>query len=249
MSGEVMPVTGGRLRKYGCALVTPVLWLALFAGGYASLRASGAATPDSQPSTTAAISPGSSSSGTASAKGVQIAQAPRPDISCPQVEVRRGAATLTVGPTGEQTAMTLKYQGSFVRLARECAAVEGNMVMKVGVEGRIVLGPAGSPGPVSVPLRFAVVQETPTGARPIATKFIILPVEVGATGNTPFIYVEEALSFPIPTPTTVVDDYIVYVGFDPVSAEAQAKAPKPRPKEKPKRSNSKPNPPPSASGN
>jgi hypothetical protein len=93
----------------------------------------------------------------------------------------------------------------------------------------------GSPGRVDVPLRFAVVQETASGGmRPIATKFVILPVDVGATGNTPFIYVEEGLTFPIPTPAALVDDYIVYVGFDPVSAEAQAKAPKAPPKGKPK---------------
>jgi len=132
--------------------------------------------------------------------------------------------------------MTLKYQASFVRLARGCSVVEGNMVVKVGVEGRVVLGPAGSPGQVSVPLRFAVVQETASsGMRPIATKFVIVPVDVGATGNTPFVYVEEALSFPMPTPTAALDEYLIYVGFDPVSAEAQSKAPKPRPpKEKPK---------------
>ena len=121
--------------------------------------------------------------------------------------------------------MTMKYQASFVRLARECALVDANMVMKVGVEGRVVLGPAGSPGPVGVPLRFAVVQETASGGmRAITTKFITVPVDVGATGNTPFVYVEEALSFPLPTPTTALDDYIVYVGFDPVSAEAQSKS-------------------------
>jgi hypothetical protein len=53
------------------------------------------------------------------------------------------------------------------------------------------------------------------------------------------------LSFPVPTPTTALDDYIVYVGFDPVSAEAQPKpAPKARPKPKP---NASPRPP--AAGN
>ena len=151
--------------------------------------------------------------------------------------------------------MTLKYQGGFVRLARECAVVEGNMVAKVGVEGRIVLGPAGSPGRVGVPLRLAVVEETPSGMRAITTKFIMVPVDVGATGNTPFVYVEEALTFPIPTPPTALDEYIIYVGFDPVSAEAQSKAPKAQPKAKPKpektspKATLKPNPQPGAGGN
>ena len=137
-------------------------------------------------------------------------------------------------PPGEQSAMSLKYQGSFVREARECAVVEGNMVMKVGIEGRVVVGPAGGPGEVSVPLRFAVVQETPTGMRAIVTKFVIVPVTVGASGNTLFTHVEEAITFPVPTPAAQLDDYVVYVGFDPVSAEARTKAPPPKVRPKPK---------------
>ena len=35
------------------------------------------------------------------------------------------------------------------------------MTMKVGVEGRVLLGPAGGPGQVDIPLRMAVVQEGP----------------------------------------------------------------------------------------
>jgi hypothetical protein len=243
-----MPVTGKQLRKYGCALVAPALWLVLSVSGGLAMGASSPATQHAEADTTALISANNAASDTSSTK---VAQAAAPDVNCPVVQVRRGAATLTVGPAGERTAMTLKYQASFVRLARECSVVEGNMVMKIGVEGRIVLGPAGSPGQVSVPLRFAVVEETPSGTRPVTTKFIIVPADIGPTGNSPFVYVEEALSFPIPTPTTALDEYLVYVGFDPVSAEAQSKAPpKARAKEKPKTTpESKPNPQPSASGN
>ena len=246
-----MPVTGERLGKYGCALVAPALWLALSVSGGSAMEASSAATQHAEEDPNGLISANNSISDSSSPKFAQAAPSVPADVNCPGVEVRRGAATLTVGPSGERTAMTLKYQASFVRLARECSVVEGNMVMKVGVEGRIVLGPAGSPGQVGVPLRFAVVQETPSGMRPVTTKFIIVPAEVGPTGNSPFVYVEEALSFPIPTPNTALDDYIVYVGFDPVSAEAQSKAPpKARAKEKPKTTpESKPNPQPSAGGN
>ena len=219
-----MPDSNGRLQKYGRALVGASA-LCFLLGVSAGAATSGAVAPNSSPSA-------GSAPGAFSAKFAQGAQAVPADVNCPAAEVRRGAATLTVGPTGERTAMTLKYQASFVRLARECVLVEGNMVMKVGVEGRVVLGPAGSPGQVNVPLRFAVVQETASGGmRAIATKFVNVPVEVGATGNSPFVYVEEALSFPVPTPSTALDDYIVYIGFDPVSAEAK---PKPAPKERPK---------------
>jgi hypothetical protein len=44
------------------------------------------------------------------------------------------------------------------------------------------------------------------------------------------------MSFPLPTPTALLDDYIAYVGFDPLSAEAedqQKQKPKPKARSKP----------------
>ena len=79
--------------------------------------------------------------------------------------MRTGAATLMIGSKpgeGEPSAIDLRYQGSFVRTARECHVNAGVMTMKVGVEGRVIIGPAGGPGDVDVPLRFAVVQKART---------------------------------------------------------------------------------------
>src|SRR6185295_1475970 len=149
--------------------------LALSISSSVAMSAQSAAALDAGHGRTGPILPNSSTDPTSTS----LAQNVPADVNCPAVEVRRGAATLSVGPSGERTAMTLKYQASFVRLARECSVVEGNMVVKVGVEGRVVLGPAGSPGQVSVPLRFAVVQETASGGmRAITTKFIKIPVDV-----------------------------------------------------------------------
>ncbi len=172
-----------------------------------------------------------------SARSPQTVANAQADVNCPRVEVRQGASTLTVGPTGDsKAAMSVKYQGTFVREARECAAVDGNMVMKIGIEGRVIVGPAGGPGQVDVPLRIAVVQETPGGSKPITTKFIRIPAVIGPTdGNVLFSHIEEGLSFPLPSPTSLLYDYIVYVGFDPLSAQAQDnQKPKPKPKPRPK---------------
>jgi hypothetical protein len=51
-----------------------------------------------------------------------------------------------------------------------------------------------------------------------------------------FTHIEEGVSFPLPTPTSFLDDYIAYVGFDPLSAQPQEKQKppaKPRAKAKP----------------
>lgn len=161
------------------------------------------------------------------------------DIDCPLISIRQGASTLTIGPTGnygnvESTnngAMAVKYQGTFVRAARECALIGGNVVMKIGVEGRIIVGPAGGPGQVDVPLRVAVVEETPAGTKPIVTKFVRIPVTVAsATDNPTFTNIEEGVTFPMPND---IENYVVYIGFDPLAAQAQDR-PKPAIKPKPK---------------
>jgi hypothetical protein len=149
---------------------------------------------------------------------------------CPALDIRQGASTLLVNaPGNEPSAMTVRYQASFTRAARECAVVGRSMSMKVGVQGRVIVGPAGGPGQIDVPLRIALVQET-TEPKTITTKLQRIPVAVseGQT-NVPFTYIEEGLTFPIP-PRGVLDSYIVYIGFDPLGAaqEDRKKRPPPR---------------------
>src|SRR5882762_11778327 len=82
------------------------------------------------------------------------------EIDCPGVEVRNGAATLSIAAPGvEAGPMTTRYQVTIGDTARECAPLGGVMTMKVGVQGRVLLGPAGAPGQVDIPLRMVVVQE------------------------------------------------------------------------------------------
>lgn len=142
---------------------------------------------------------------------------PAVEIDCPSVTVRQGAATLAITePGAEGGPMTTRYQVSLGQMARECAALGGMMTMKVGVEGRVLLGPAGKPGQVDIPLRMAVVQEGPA-PKTVLSKFYKLAVAIppGQT-NVPFVHVEQDLTFPTPRAADL-DSYIVYVGFDPQS--------------------------------
>jgi hypothetical protein len=154
------------------------------------------------------------------------------DIDCPGVEIRQGASTFQQSAADNgSVALSLRYQANFIRFARECALRAGNVVMKVGVEGRVILGPAGAPGPLTLPVRLAVVKE---GLEPktIWTKFYMVPVEMPpGQPNVLFTHVEEDMSFPNP-PGDDLDKYVVYVGFDPDSAVAEKKKPPPK---KPKR--------------
>lgn len=146
---------------------------------------------------------------------------PAVEIDCPNVAVRQGAATLAITqPGSEPGPMTTRYQASLGQMARECAALGGVMTMKVGVEGRVLVGPVGGPGQVDIPLRMAVVQEGPA-PKTVLSKFYKLAVAIppGQTGAA-FVHVEQDLSFPMPRGADL-DAYVVYVGFDPASLSAK----------------------------
>src|SRR5580698_3045581 len=57
----------------------------------------------------------------ASQKSPQPVANAQPDVDCPFIDIRQGASTLTIPPPppdGSNEAMSLKYQGIFVRAAR-----------------------------------------------------------------------------------------------------------------------------------
>jgi hypothetical protein len=160
------------------------------------------------------------------------------DIECPDVKVRSGAATLTIGMNPkeqEPSPLQVRYQGSITRMARECHVAAGVMTMKVGIEGRVITGPAGAPGTVDVPLRIAVVQEG-VNPRTITSNFAKETVTIASESDrVNFTHVDSNISFPMPRPAGLIDNYVVYVGFDPLSLAPQKKAPTPRkPKASPK---------------
>ena len=97
--------------------------------------------------------------------------------------------------------------------------------MKVGIEGRIITGPAGGPGQVDVPLRIAVVHEGPS-PKVVVSKLARLSVPVtDGSGGATFTHVDPEISFPLPRPVGDIDAYIVYVGYDQQALEP-AKKPK-----------------------
>jgi len=148
-----------------------------------------------------------------------------PEIDCPGVDIRTGASTLNIAAKTEAaTAGDLRYQVSFGQTARECSVQGSALNIKVGVQGRVILGPMGGPGQVDVPLRYAVVRE---GVQPktIITKFKRIPVIVPPEQtHVQFVDIEEGLTFPMPSGSDL-DAYVIYVGFDELGDKNEKKPP------------------------
>lgn len=81
-------------------------------------------------------------------------------LTCPQILVLDGNAAHRVYAGSEQTNEAVRYQFSIDDVARECVLQGDKLAIKVGVQGKVLLGPAGSPGSFNVPVKISAVQES-----------------------------------------------------------------------------------------
>jgi hypothetical protein len=133
---------------------------------------------------------------------------------CPVVKIRAGASTYAVAPPGKQLiASELNFQATITRTARDCRRSGGQIFARVGVQGRVIAGPAGAPATIEIPLRVAIVQAG-VNERVISTKVYRTTVSMTEGGNSPFSIVGEDLVYN-QSPSQTSDSFIFYIGFDP----------------------------------
>lgn len=215
-------VTGGRYRRHIFAFA-PVAALALTVAGCSS-SGGGDGTSFGERFSHAMATGTSTAPAPASTSGTSTNL-----DTCPNVDIRRGAGTITINTNArDPSAMQLRYQVSAGQLARECANIAGTLNIKVGMQGRVVLGPAGTPGTIEVPVRYALVEEGPE-PKTVYSKLYRVPVTVGdGQSSVSFTHIEEEMSVPMPSPA-VFDRYVVYVGFDPLGSAQERRPAKKRP--------------------
>jgi hypothetical protein len=145
------------------------------------------------------------------------------ELTCPPVAIRAGASTYAVAAPGKQAiGNDLRFQATITKTARECSINGGEITARIGIQGRVIAGPAGAPSSVQVPLRVAVVQGG-VSEKTIATKAFQTTVNMTESGSEPFTLVAEDLIYPAPA-GAVADSYIFYIGFDPQALKPEPKA-------------------------
>jgi hypothetical protein len=143
--------------------------------------------------------------------GEPLPKKPEEQLECPEIIVLDGTAAHRVY-NGAESNDTLKYQYSLGDVARQCILQGNQIAMKVGIEGQVLLGPAGTPGSFTVPIRVAVVRETDDV--PLVSKLYTASDNV-APGQTEgsFTIVTEPLLAPFVQQHTA-EDYSIKVGID-----------------------------------
>ncbi|MCU4179059.1 hypothetical protein [Bosea sp. BH3] len=114
------------------------------------------------------------------------------EVICPEVIIADGGAALRA--QSGQDSGSLRHQISIVNVARECTATgNGSFRLKVGVEGRVLLGPAGSPGSYGATLTTTVTRGTTVVARRTARVGGTIP---SGQGGVDFSHIEEGIAVP-----------------------------------------------------
>ncbi len=133
-------------------------------------------------------------------------------IFCPQVLILEGTAASQAYNGTPPSSGNLKYQYSLNDTARECTLDGDQLAIKIGVAGKVLLGPAGSPGSFSVPVRMAVLHEK--NNEPVTSKIYHASVTV-TNGETQadFTIVSDLLRVPF-IQDHAEDDYAIKVGID-----------------------------------
>lgn len=129
---------------------------------------------------------------------------------CPELRIREGTELLRRYEAGhEDDPAYVVWQASIGKTARECLYdLQGTLTLRVGVSGRVVTGPKGSPGAtVSLPLRIAVVKFQESV---LASQLFPLSIAIPAANSAVFTEVHEII---VPSPGQD-RDYIIYVGLD-----------------------------------
>jgi hypothetical protein len=214
-----MRTAAGRARHLRIALMLAVAGGVLSGCGGGSMF--GASSDDSSPSIGSRFSQlfGSKSQAVGEAAPAAVDN----ELGCPPVSIRAGASTYAVAAPGKQpVGNDLRYQATITRTARDCTRTGDQITARIGIQGRVIVGPAGNPPTVEIPLRVAVVQGG-VNEKTIATKVYRTTVAMTEAGNVPFSLVAEDMVYPAP-PGAVGDSYIFYLGFDP-----QALKPEPKP--------------------
>jgi hypothetical protein len=130
---------------------------------------------------------------------------------CPKFLVWSRDNNLTIYETGRVgDGLAVMHRGEITQTARECEVEAGKVTVKYGFSGRVLLGPRGKTGNVTLPLTVFVTDAK--RERITAEK---MKVEVAVAVDKPIGYFSfvKSVTFPVPVGARA-GEFEVYVGFE-----------------------------------
>jgi hypothetical protein len=157
----------------------------------------------STPSASAAPPPAASASATTLPDGESL--------HCPQIVAWPHDRLVTIyqgGKAGDP--QSIVRRGEITKLVRDCELYPDRAVVKYGIAGRVLIGPKGGPGPVTLGIEVKVADaQHKVLANDAAKVSTVIPSE----NPVGYFSVVKEISFPIVAGTRP-EDYKIFVAFD-----------------------------------
>ena len=136
-------------------------------------------------------------------------------LHCPQVVAWPHDRLLTIyagGQVGDSQAIV--HRGEITKLARQCQIYGNQVTVKYGFAGRVLLGPKGKPGQVTMPISIKVADaDRKVLANDKASISTVIPTE----NPVGYFSMVKEITFPL-TMGTRPEDYKVFVAFERTQA-------------------------------
>lgn len=130
---------------------------------------------------------------------------------CPAFQVQTGDRYVTYyedGRIGDSLSVT--HRGEITKTARECQALGAEIIVKYGFAGRVLLGPKGKAGTLTLP---ATVEVTDRSRNKLRAEKVSVVVSISKENPLSYFSLVRDISVPI-KPGTQPQDYTISVAFD-----------------------------------
>lgn len=138
-------------------------------------------------------------------------------IGCPSFDVASGDRSITFHAPGlDGDSLSVMHRGEITKTARECGSSSNGLAVKYGFSGRVLLGPKGKAGSITLPAKVTVVDGA-KGTLKTENVRVVVNVPAGATAG----YFSEVREIDLPIqPGVSPKSYRIYIGFDRASSGA-----------------------------
>ena len=146
------------------------------------------------------------------------------DLDCPIIDVAEGGSTFRVGGPDNKD---VRYQFSISDMARTCEPQGAQFLLKMGISGLLLIGPAGKPGAYSGDLKIVVANSG--DKKTVYEKAYKIEADTKDQSQVPFQLIPEPIALPL-TRTDLNNLFTVTIGLGTGKAAAperhRAKKPK-----------------------
>lgn len=136
------------------------------------------------------------------------------EFDCPAVSIAPGGAAVRIGAAGSET---VRSQITITDVVRECVRGPDGIIMRVGAEGRVLVGPAGSAGALGATMRIDVRK----GAQTLSSRTARVGASIPAgQASASWVHVEQGIVIPA-SAFRASGDLDVFVTLNPGASPAR----------------------------